>query len=325
VVSALVLVALAGGLAGIHLGRPDDELYTKQVGSVLGQRLVAAHYPSGASAPVRLVGALSTVDELVAVAGHVDGVAGVQRSGVSGDGRWVRVYAILADPPDSARAKATVDRIRDAVHRIPDADVLVGGPTATVLDLERAESRDNAVVMPLILAVVLAILVLLLRALVAPVLLAASVMLSYLAAWGAAGLVFRALGYPDVERSLLLWCFLFLVTLGVDYTIFLMTRAREEVGRLGHRDGVLSALAVTGGVITSAGVVLAATLGTLTLLPIVALLQLGLAVSVGVLLDTLVVRTVLVPALAVDLGPRVWWPGSPARARPSRETVDLAA
>jgi putative drug exporter of the RND superfamily len=325
VVSALALTALTGGVAGIHLGQPADELYTRQVGSVLGQRLVAAHYPSGTSAPVRLVGALSTVDELVAVAGRVDGVAGVHRSGDSGDGRWVRVDAVLTDPPDSARAKATVDRIREAVHRIPGADVLVGGPTATVLDLERAESRDNAVVMPLILAVVLAILVLLLRALVAPVLLAVSVVLSYLAAWGAAGLAFRALGYPGVDRSLLLWCFLFLVTLGVDYTIFLMTRAREEVARLGHRDGVLSALAVTGGVITSAGAVLAATFGTLTLLPIVALFQLGFAVSVGVLLDTLVVRTVLVPALAVDLGPRVWWPGSRARSTPRRETVDLAA
>ena len=166
--------------------------------------------------------------------------------------------------------------------------------------------------MPLILAVVFAVLVLLLRALVAPLLLAASVVLSYAAALGAAGLVFRAIGHPAIDATLPLWGYLFLVTLGIDYTIFLMTRAREEVATRGSRDGVLAALTVTGGVITSAGVVLAATFATLAVLPIVNLLQTGVVVAIGVLLDTLVVRSLLVPALAVDIGPRVWWPGRPA-------------
>src|SRR6185369_5961319 len=167
--------------------------------------------------------------------------------------------------------------------------------------------------MPLILAVVFAVLVLLLRSLVAPVLLLASVAVSFAAAMGACGLVFTALGHPHIDQSLPLFAFLFLVALGVDYTIFLTTRAREETGRVGHRDGVLRALAVTGGVITSAGVVLAATFSVLTVFPLVTMLQMGLAVAVGVLLDTLVVRSLLVPALALDTGRRFWWPGRLAR------------
>jgi RND superfamily putative drug exporter len=232
---------------------------------------------------------------------------------VSADGRWVRVDAVLDDPPDSAPAKRTVDRLRAALHQVPDADALVGGQTAITLDTERAADHDNAVLMPLILGVVFAVLVLLLRALVAPLLLAASVVLSYAAALGAAGLVFRAIGHPAIDPTLPLWGYLFLVTLGIDYTIFLMTRAREEVATHGTRDGVLGALTVTGGVITSAGVVLAATFATLAVLPIVSLLQTGVVVAIGVLLDTLVVRTLLVPALAVDIGSRVWWPGRPDR------------
>jgi putative drug exporter of the RND superfamily len=143
---------------------------------------------------------------------------------------------------------------------------------------------------------------------VAPLLLLASVVLSYAAAFGAAGLIFQAIDYPRVYFGLPLSALLFLVALGVDYTIFLMTRAREEAGRLGHRRGVLHALTVTGGVITSAGLVLAATFASLSVLPLVPTLQTGLIVAVGVLLDTLIVRSLLVPALAVDLGPRVWWP-----------------
>jgi RND superfamily putative drug exporter len=146
---------------------------------------------------------------------------------------------------------------------------------------------------------------------------------------GAAAWVLQALGHQYMDPTLPLWTFLFLVTLGVDYTIFLMTRAREEAGKVGHRTGILSALTVTGGVITSAGTVLAATFATLTLLPAVTPLQVGLIVAIGVLLDTTVVRTLLVPTLAIDIGTRFWWPGRPARVRPaprpSRATMDLAA
>jgi putative drug exporter of the RND superfamily len=233
----------------------------------------------------------------------------------SADGQWVRVDAILAAAPDSTAAKSTVDRLRDAVHAVPGADALVGGQTAHELDTGRVAGRDNRVVIPLVLVVILFILVALLRALVAPLLLIASVVLSYAAALGAAGLILDAMGYQRLFYFMPLQTFLFLVTLGVDYTIFLTTRAREEAGRRGHRDGVLHALTVTGGVITSAGLVLAATFISLIVLPLVPSVQTGVIVAVGVLLDTFVVRSLLIPALAVDVGRGFWWPGRLARRR----------
>ncbi|WP_146167912.1 MMPL family transporter, partial [Micromonospora sp. MH33] len=242
----------------------------------------------------------------------------------SADGRWVRVPAVLAAAPDSDAARDTVTRLRTAVHAVPDARALVGGRTATVLDEERTVNRDNRVVIPLVLAVVLVILVLLLRSLVAPLLLMASVVLSYAAAMGAAGLLLDVLGHPRLFVGVPLQAFLFLVALGVDYTIFLMTRAREEVARIGHRPGVLRALTVTGGVITSAGVVLAATFGALLVLPLVPSVQMGVIVAVGILLDTLLVRSLLIPALTLDLGVRTWWPGRLARRSPQPAPAEPA-
>lgn len=327
--TALLLVALSGGVLGLHLGQPASQLYTKDVPSVVGQRLIVAHYPGGASSPAEISATADRAGQVVTVAGSVPGVASARPAGVSADGRWVRVLAVLTDEPDSAAARSTVDRLRTALHRVPGAAALVGGETATTVDTRRAAGRDDRVLMPLILVVVFVVLVLLLRALVAPLLLAASVVLSFAAAWGTAGLVFHAIGYPNVDPAMPLWGYLFLVTLGVDYTIFLMTRAREEVGRLGNREGVLTALSVTGGVISSAGAVLAATFATLLLLPLVAVVHIGLVVAVGVLLDTLLVRTLLIPALAVDLGDRVWWPGRaahrPPRPLPRRASAELAA
>jgi putative drug exporter of the RND superfamily len=311
--TTLVLVALTFGVFGLRLGQPADKMFTSEVESVVGLRIVEQHFPGGASAPAEVIAAAPRVDDVVAAASAVDGVADVVRAGVSADGRWVRVNVVLRDPPDSAAAKASVDRLRRVLHAVPGADALVGGQTAASVDIERAASRDNRVVMPLILVVVFAVLVLLLRALVAPLLLAGSVVLSYAAAMGVVGLVCRALGYPDMMPSLPMLGFVFLVTLGVDYTIFLMTRAREEVAKVGNREGILSALTVTGGVITSAGVVLAATFSVLLIVPYVTALHLGLIVAVGVLIDTFLVRTLLVPTLAVDLGDRVWWPARPMR------------
>jgi RND superfamily putative drug exporter len=328
-VTTLVLVALTLGMSGLRFGQPADAMYTKEVGSVRGQRLVEVHYPSGTSSPARIIAAARGADQVVTAATAVGGVATARPAGVSVDGQWVLVEAVLSDPPDSPAAKATIDRLRNAVHAVPGADALVGGETATKLDIGRAAGHDNAVLMPLILIVVFAVLVLLLRALVAPLLLAASVVLSFAAAMGVAGLVLQAIGYPGIDPSMPLWSYLFLVTLGVDYTIFLMTRAREEVTQRGHREGILTAVTVTGGVITSAGVVLAATFATLVVLPIVAALHIGLVVAIGVLLDTFVVRTLLVPTLAVDLGPRLWWPGRPAHRpappQPRQDSVELAA
>ncbi|MGW5667609.1 MMPL family transporter [Micromonospora sp. NPDC003776] len=317
--TAGALVALTFGIGNLSLGLPDQESFTTEVGSVTGQRLIAAHYPGGSAAPAEILAAAGSAGQLVAAARAVPGVAEVGAPEPSTDGRWVRVHAVLAAAPDSDAARDTVSRLRSAVHAVPDARALVGGRTATLLDERRTVDRDNRVVIPLVLAVVLVILVLLLRSLVAPLLLMASVVLSYAAAMGAAGLLLHALGHPRLFVGVPLQAFLFLVALGVDYTIFLMTRAREEVAAVGHRPGVLRALTVTGGVITSAGVVLAATFGALLVLPLVPSVQMGVIVAVGILLDTFLVRSLLIPALTLDLGARTWWPGRPSR-RPSRPT-----
>ncbi|MGY0007837.1 MMPL family transporter [Micromonospora sp. I033] len=314
--TAAALAALTLGIGNLSLGLPDDESFTSEVGSITGQRLIAAHYPGGSAAPAEILAAAGTADQVVTAARAVPGVAEVGAPERSADGRWVRVPAVLAAAPDNDAARDTVTRLRTAVHAVPDARALVGGRTATLLDEERTVNRDNRVVIPLVLAVVLVILVLLLRSLVAPLLLMVSVVLSYAAAMGAAGLLLNALGHPRLFVGVPLQAFLFLVALGVDYTIFLMTRAREEVARIGHRPGVLRALTVTGGVITSAGVVLAATFGALLVLPLVPSVQMGVIVAVGILLDTLLVRSLLIPALTLDLGVRTWWPGRLARRSP---------
>jgi putative drug exporter of the RND superfamily len=324
--AAAALCAVTLGIGNLSVGLPGTQTFTKEVGSVVGQRLVERHYPSGSASPADIFASAATADAVVSAARTVDGVASVSAPVRSGDGRWVRVQAVLADVPDSKAAEHTVERLRAAVHGVPGAEALVGGDTAVQLDTDRATDRDNRVIMPLILGVILLILVALLRALVAPLVLIASVVLSYAAALGAAGLILTAMGHPRLFSGLPLEAFLFLVALGVDYTIFLMTRAREEVARLGHRRGLLHALAVTGGVITSAGLVLAATFGALGVLPLVPSVQIGVIVAVGVLLDTFVVRSLLVPALAVSIGPRLWWPGRLARAgtTPRQERADLA-
>jgi putative drug exporter of the RND superfamily len=323
--AAAALCAVTAGIGNLSVGLPGSETFTKEVGSVTGQHIVERHYPSGSASPADILATAGTADGVVTAARAVDGVAAVQSPVHSEDGQWVRIQAILKDAPDSPAAEDTVDRLRDAVHAVPGAQALVGGDTAVQLDTERASDRDNRVVMPLILGVIFLILVLLLRSLVAPLLLMASVVLSYAAAMGAAGFILHAMGYEKLFFGLPLQAFLFLVALGVDYTIFLMVRAREEVGRLGHQRGVLHALAVTGGVITSAGLVLAATFAALGVLPLVPSVQMGIVVAVGVLLDTFVVRSVLIPALALAVGPRVWWPGRPARREAPSQVTEVSA
>jgi RND superfamily putative drug exporter len=308
--TALALAASATFMLRIETGLSSSEVFTTTVDSVTGQRLVDAHFPGGAAGPAEILATADRADRVAAAARGVPGVTEVGPAQVSDDGRWARITAVLADPPDSAAAADAVARLREAAHAVPGARAVVGGQTAIALDTRAAADRDNLVVMPLILTVVLAILILLLRALVAPLLLIASVVLSYAATMGLTTVLFDAIGYPRIDNGLPLLAFLFLVALGVDYTIFLMTRVREEVAVLGTRDGVARALTVTGGVITSAGVVLAATFAVLTSFPLVITLHLGLVVPIGILIDALVVRTLLVPALAVDIGDRVWWPGA---------------
>jgi RND superfamily putative drug exporter len=312
-VTAAVLGLLMIGIGKLSVGLPGDGVFTKEVGSITGQKLIDAHYPGGESAPATIIAAAPAATRVAEAARAVDGVAEVRPPVVSPDGRWVRVDAVLAVSPDSAAARRVVERLRAAVHAVPAGDALVGGPTAASLDTDAVSHRDDLVVIPLILGVVLVILVLLLRAVVAPLVLLASVVLSYAAAMGTAGFVLSAMGYPDLYEGLPLQAFLFLVALGVDYSIFLMTRAREEVAVYGHRRGITHALTVTGGVITSAGVVLAATFASLAVLPLVPSVQNAVVVAAGVLLDTFLIRSLLVPALSLDIGPAVWWPGRPVR------------
>ncbi|GIJ19786.1 MMPL family transporter [Micromonospora lutea] len=320
--TAAVLVVLCFGIGNLSIGLPGEKTFTTEVGSITGQRIIEAHYPSGTVAPAEILATAATADQVSAAARTVPGVAEVGAAELSPDDRWVRFAAVLADSPDSDAALATVQRLRDTLHTVPQAQALVGGDTAYLLDEERTIDRDNRTVVPLVLAVVFAILVLLLRALVAPLLLLASVLLSYVAALGVAGLILDAMGYPELFVATPLQMFLFLVALGVDYTIFLATRAREETVRLGHRQGVLHALTVTGGVITSAGVVLAATFAALGVLPMVPTVQMAVILSVGVLLDTFLVRSLLVPALTLDLGRRTWWPSALAKPAPRPAPTD---
>jgi RND superfamily putative drug exporter len=311
--TALALGALALGTLTLRTGMTQEDLYTKEVGSVTGQHLLEKHFPSGASAPATILARPASADAVVAAARGVPGVSFVDTPRVAPDGSWVSIDAVLTPAPDTVDAEAVVRSLRAAVDAVPGADAVVGGSTAIGLDTHTATDRDNRTVVPLILAVVLLVLILLLRSLVAPLLLLASVVLSFASAMGAAALIYTALGHNRIDPGFALFCFLFLVALGVDYTIFLMTRAREETARTNSREGIMRALTVTGGVITSAGVVLAATFAVLTVFPLVTMLQMGIAVAAGVLLDTLVVRSLLVPALAVDTGKRIWWPSRLSR------------
>jgi RND superfamily putative drug exporter len=216
--------------------------------------------------------------------------------------------------PDGPQARATIDRVREAVHAVPGANALVGGDTAVALDVERASAHDNRTIMPLILLVVLLILAVLLRAIVAPVMLVATVVLSFAAALGLSWLVFdNVFNFAGVDTAFPLFVFVFLVALGIDYNIFLMTRVHEEARKHGTRRGALIGLAATGGVITSAGLVLAGTFAVLATIPMVAFAEIGFAVALGVLIDTLIVRSILVTALNLDIGRKIWWPSSLAK------------
>ena len=238
----------------------------------------------------------------------VEGVASVPARPVAQDDGATQLAAFLAVDPYSTAAYDVIPRLRDAVHdAAPGA--LVGGPSAVERDLRVATESDTKLLVPIALVIVFVILAFLLRALVAPLLLIATVVLSFAAALGVGAVVFDLVfGFPGSDPGLPLFAFIFLVALGVDYNIFLMARVREETLKRGTREGMLRGLAVTGGVITSAGIVLAGTFSVLAVLPLTFLTQLGFVIAFGVLLDTFIVRSVLVPALVLGMGPKVWLP-----------------
>ena len=223
----------------------------------------------------------------------------------------VLLNAVLEGDPYDKDTFALIPDIRRAAHEAGGPGTLVGGATAVEYDVREANKHDAKLIVPLTLLVVLVVLIILLRALVAPIILTLTVILSFAASLGVGFVVFDVVfGFPGSSPDLALFAFVFLVALGIDYNIFLMARVREESQRHGAREGMLRGLAVTGGVITSAGIVLAGTFLVLAVLPLVFLTEIGFVVAFGVLLDTLVVRSILVPALVFDIGPRIWWPSS---------------
>jgi putative drug exporter of the RND superfamily len=320
-----VLLATASGFV-VQLrdnGVPQSDLFLTKVESVTGQHVLARHFPGGQGSPTLVVGPADQLAAMTKILQRSAGVAGVVpvTSGppVRGakpkvvDGR-VLLQATLTHPADSDAAEATVSSLRTALDRV-SPKVLVGGNTAIQLDTQQTTAADRNRIIPTILLVIFVVLALLLRALVAPLLLIAANVLSFGATMGVSALVFNhVFHFPGADASVTLIGFVFLVALGIDYSIFLMTRVREEALRSGPRPGVLKALAVTGGVITSAGIVLAATFSALSVLPILFLAQIAFIVAFGVLLDTLLVRSLLVPALCYELGSRVWWPSRLSRA-----------
>jgi len=319
VTATVLLLALGAGTFQFKGGLSNDQAFRGTPDSVLADRIVDAHFPAGVSNPADVIATASAAGAVLSAAQTTPGVAGARVTDTTGT--LVRVAATLRAANGTQPAFDTVERLRARVHAIPGANALVGGESAIILDVGTAAVHDREVVMPLILGVVLAVLMLLLRAVVAPLLLVASVAVSFLAALGASTLIFdHLLGFAGTDQTLPLLGFVFLVALGVDYNIFLMSRVREETLRhRATRRGMLAGLATTGGVITSAGLVLAATFSALSVLPLVFLTEIGVLVAFGVLLDTLLVRSVLVPALVGDLGGRIWWP---SRLAAEAERVD---
>jgi RND superfamily putative drug exporter len=326
--TALVLTAFAAFSTTLSAkGVPLDEIFVNDAPSVAAQETLGRHFPGGSGNPVVIIADADRASEVTAAAERTEGVASAGTVSASGrpgageplvvDGR-VRIDATLEAAADSDTAKETVRRLRDEVHALPGADALVGGFTAQQYDTQRTAERDRAIIVPVVLGIIMLILVLLLRSLLIPVLLVATVALNFLATLGVSALVFeKLLGFSGTDASVPLYGFVFLVALGVDYNIFLMSRVREETRTHGTRQGVLRGLTTTGGVITSAGVVLAATFAALMVIPLAFLVQIAFIVAFGVLLDTLVVRSLLVPALVVDIGPKAWWPSTLAGMRES--------
>lgn len=319
--TALLLTVLAGFSFTLKAdGLANTEAFTTRTDSVIGLEKLGEHFPSGEGSPVEIVINQSDLASVTAALLTVGNVAFVEPV-VAGqkipgqptppikvvDGK-ILLNATLKVAPDSVEARNTIPIIREAVHKV-DKDILVGGGTAVQYDTDVASRHDNRLIIPVVLLIIGVILGLLLRSILAAGLLLLTVVLSFMATLGVCQLVFEHIfNFKGADASFPLFAFIFLVALGIDYNIFLMTRVREESMKIGTRKGVIKGLTVTGGVITSAGIVLAATFAVLGVLPLVFLAELGFAVAFGVLLDTIIVRSLLVPALVHVIGPKIWWP-----------------
>lgn len=307
ILGVLILGALASGVSGIQVGLASTDRFLKTPEAVVGQQVLAEAFPAGSTSPTIVVTNSGQVEEVKALIENVDGVDSVSVG--ESNSTITQLNVVLDAEGQSEEAYAAINLIRDEVDKATGAEAKVGGLDAQALDVKDAYAHDQLIVIPLILILVFVVLVILLRSFVAPVLLLATVVASFFASMGAGWLIFTSvLGFPALDLSVFLYSFLFLVALGVDYNIFLVTRAKEEAEKVGTRQGMIKALSATGGVITSAGILLAAVFAVLGVLPLVALAQIGVIVCIGVLLDTLLVRTVIVPALAFMTGKKFWWP-----------------
>ena len=319
--TALLLTVLAGFSFTLKAdGLANTEAFTTRTDSVIGLEKLGEHFPSGEGSPVEIVinqsdlasatAALLTVGNVAFVEPVVAGqkIPGQPTPPIKVVDGKILLNATLKVAPDSVEARNTIPIIREAVHKV-DKDILVGGGTAVQYDTDVASRHDNRLIIPVVLLIIGVILGLLLRSILAAGLLLLTVVLSFMATLGVCQLVFEHIfNFKGADASFPLFAFIFLVALGIDYNIFLMTRVREESMKIGTRKGVIKGLTVTGGVITSAGIVLAATFAVLGVLPLVFLAELGFAVAFGVLLDTIIVRSLLVPALVHVIGPKIWWP-----------------
>ena len=313
IASVVALAVMALGLTAFDTDLTSSNSFRDEVEAVQGQELLAASFPAGSSAPTDvIVPEGASVPAVVAALRRAEGVSVVAPVDEGPPGS--RLAVTLVPDPYSTQAFDLIPGLRDAAKAAGGPDTLVGGPTATEYDLRVASERDLKVIPPIVLVVILVIIGLLLRAIVAPLLLIATVILSFLAALGVSALAFDWIfDFPGEDASLPLFGFIFLVAVGVDYNIFLMARVREEAGRHGTHEGMIRGLAVTGAVITSAGLVLAGTFAVLGVLPLVSLTEIGFLVAFGILLDTILVRSILVPALGMEVGDKVWWPSRLAR------------
>ena len=309
----LLLAVLALGLLGTRIGLSQTEQFRSPSEAAAGLETAAEHYPAGVTDPVTIVTRTGTETQILESVQDVQGVVSARPAGDSGTG-WSRVTVILDAAPATPASEASVTDLREAVDSVPGSEALVGGSVAEAVDTSQGNLRDLALIAPLILLVVFLVLILVLRSLIAPLLVMTATVLSSLAALGLGTFVTtQILGFPGLDVAVPLYSFLFLVALGVDYSIFLTIRAREEAATHATREAMVRAVALTGGVITSAGVVLASVFVVLGVLPLIVLTQVGVIVALGVLLDTFVVRTLVVPALFTLVGDKVWWPGNPRR------------
>jgi len=311
--SILLLLAFASTtLKADGIGTVDT--FTGNPESVVGQKLLVTHFPGGEGDPTQIVVSTDKIEAVSAAVKAAPGVTDVSplldpiTSSMKVVGGKAILNVTLDKAPDSVEAGNDIPKIRELAHQA-DATSLVGGTSAVYFDVRTANIRDNKTIIPIILVVITLILGLLLRSILSAIVLLGTVLLSYFATLGVCALVFNHIfGFAGGDNSFPLFAFIFLVALGIDYNIFLMTRVREESGKIGTRAGIIKGVTVTGAVITSAGIVLAATFAVLGLLPLVPLAELGFAVAFGVLLDTIIVRSILVPALVHEIGPKIWWP-----------------